>query len=538
MKTIYTDGRVFTGRLPLAEAFAVENGHFCAVGTDEELLAMRQEGDAVVSLEGRFVCPGFIDSHMHLLNFGNAMMQCDLASATGSVAELQQALRDFIRDHQLPEGAWVLGRGFNQDYFVPAAEIPTRAELDEVSTTHPVCIVRCCGHCLAVNTRALTLLGLDADTPVPAGGAIDKDEFGRLTGVFRDEAMSLVQARLPVPTLEEIKTRLRMAAMAFNAVGVTSCHTDDLCTLAGVPWQQVIQAYQELEREGKLTVRVYEQSQFTTPESLREFLDSGWNTGVGSEMFRIGPLKMLGDGSLGARTAYMRTPYADAPEERGIAIFTKERFREMIALARSRGMQTAIHVIGDGILDDVLDAYEAVLPGGDSDHRCGVVHVQITRQDQLERMQRLGLHSYVQTIFIDYDARIVHQRVGDALADTSYAFHTLREMGLHVSNGTDCPVERPDPLRGIQCAVTRQPLDGSLPPYRPEEAMSVEEALRSYTVEGAYASFEEEHKGQIRPGMMADFVILSDDPFRTEPSALARLKVLETVLGGRTVYRA
>jgi len=229
MKTIYLNGLVFTGSLPLKEAFAVENGYFLAVGTNEEISAFAEKEDIVRSLEGRFVCPGFNDSHMHLLNYGNALEQCDLSRCTGSVTELQQGLRTFLRDHLLPEGAWLRGRGWNQDYFSPATGMPTRFDLDAVSTDHPICIVRCCGHCLVVNTRALTLLGLDSSLPQVDGGSYDVDESGKLTGVFRDSAMSYVYTRLPAPTREDIKRMLRTAARELNRRGITSCHSDDLC---------------------------------------------------------------------------------------------------------------------------------------------------------------------------------------------------------------------------------------------------------------------------------------------------------------------
>lgn len=541
MRTIYTDGRVFTGDASLAEAFIVEDGRFVAVGTTAELLSAshRRKGDEVVSLGGRFVCPGFNDSHMHLLSLGNALELCSLSDATGSLAELQQALRDFAALHQLQEGEWLLGRGWNQDYFTPASDIPTRYDLDAVSTAHPICITRCCGHCLVVNSRALELLGIDEATPVPDGGTIDRDSAGHLTGVFRDTAMVLVQSRLPAPTREDLKRKILKGAQALSAVGVTSCQTDDFCSFENVSWQEVLAAYQELEAENKLTVRVYEQSQFTEPVGLQAFLDAGLTTGSGSEMFKIGPLKLLGDGSLGARTAYLSGTYADAPGEKGLAIFTQEQFNELISLAHCHGMQCAVHVIGDGILDRVLDAYAYAFSLSPArDHRSGVVHVQLTRPDQLQRMKELNLHAYVQTVFIDYDSRIVHARAGDELASTSYAFHTLHELGLHVSNGTDSPVEAPNPLRGLQCAVTRQPLDGSLPPYRPEEAMTVAEALRAYTIEGAYASFEEGFKGRIAPGMAADFVLLSGDPFETPAAQISQIQVLETFLGGRKIYAA
>ena len=195
MKTIYHGGQVFTGSLPLAQAFAVEDGRFLAAGTDAELLALRAEGDVLVDLAGRFVCPGFNASHMHLVNYGNLMNMCDLTgSATVSLAAVQSALRAFAASH--PEG-WIIGRGWNQDYFSPATDIPTRHDLDAVCADRPICITRCCGHCLVVNTCALDMLGIDASTPVPEGGAIDQAEDGSLTGVFRDTAMVMIQTRLP-----------------------------------------------------------------------------------------------------------------------------------------------------------------------------------------------------------------------------------------------------------------------------------------------------------------------------------------------------
>ena len=540
MKTIFYGGRVFTGALPLAEAFIVEDGRFVAAGASEEMLALHADGDAMVDLAGRFVCPGFNDSHMHLLNLGNTLEICDLTGpATSSLAALQQALRDFAAAHDLSGDTWLLGRGWNQDFFSPATGIPTRHDLDAVSAELPVCIVRCCGHSLVVNTRALELLGIDENTPVPEGGAIERDADGSLNGVFLDTAMVLVQSRFPVPTREDLKRRILASAAALNAVGVTSYHSDDLCAFENLSWREILAALQELAAEDTLTVRVYEQSQFVDTEGLQSFLDMGLTTGSGNEMFKIGPLKLVGDGSLGARSAYMSTSYADAPGEKGLAIFTQEQFNDMISLAHEHGMASAIHVIGDGILDWVLNAFDytfARKPRGNA--RSSLVHVQLTRPDQLQRIRELGLCANVQTIFLDYDSHIVHARAGEKLASTSYAFRTLKEMGVPVSNGTDCPVEYPNPMRGLQCAVTRQPLDGSLPPYRPEEAFTVEEALQIYTAAGAYASHEEHFKGQIKPGMAADFVILDGSPFDVPAGEIHKIKTLQTFLGGRCVYSA
>lgn len=532
MKTIYHNGRVFPGRLPLLQAFAVQDGRFLAAGTDGEILSLAEPGDVLQDLEGKFVCPGFNDSHMHLLNFGYSMELCDLAGAD-SLENLLARLEAF------PGREWILGRGWNQDLFSPATGMPTRRDLDRLTAEKPVCIVRCCGHCLAVNSRALALLGIDGNTPQVPGGSFDTDDAGEPTGIFRDNAMGLVLSRLPLPDREDMKRMLRNACKVLNGCGITSCQTDDLLAFEGVPWEEVLAAYRELEAAGELTVRITQQSQFTTPEGLGKFLQKGGNTGVGSDLFRIGPLKLLGDGSLGARTAFLSKDYADAPGQRGIAIFSQAEFDEMIGLAHRSGMQVAVHAIGDGILDRVLSAFEkAFADCPRQDHRSGIVHAQITRRDQLEKMKALGLHAWVQTVFLDYDSRIVRRRVGDALADTSYAFGTMAEMGISFSNGTDCPVEQPQPMRGIRCAVTRQCLDGSLPPYRPEEALTMEEALRSYTVSGARATFEEEKKGEIRPGMLADFAVLSGNPFACPPEELTGIRTEATFLEGRCVWHS
>lgn len=537
MKTLYVNGRVFAGQLPLQEAFAVEDDRFAAVGSDAEVLAQRGEGDAVIDLGGKFVCPGFNDSHMHLLNFGNAMSCCDLASHTASMEDMQEALRAYIRQRDIAPGQWVKGRGWNQDYFAGEKRIPTRQDLDAVSTEHPIGIVRCCGHAMVVNTAALRLLGLDGTQPQPDGGEYGVEADGYPNGIFCDNAMPMVLTRLPLPTRADIREMLRMACRAYNAVGVTSVHSDDLLAFEGVDWHEVMEAYKELDAAGELTVRVNEQSQFATVEGLKQFFAEGYNTGWQQGNLRVGPLKILGDGSLGARTALMSQGYADAPEEKGLAIYTQEQLDALISCAHKAGMQVAVHVIGDGILDRVLLAYEKAFAEQPRDnHRSGVIHVQLTRPEQLEKMAQMKLHAYVQSVFLDYDTRIVHARAGEKLASTSYAFRTLREMGMHVSNGTDCPVEKPDPMRGIQCAVTRQPIDGSLPPYNPGEAATLEEALRSYTAEGAWASFEEDVKGCIQPGMLADFVILSGNPFESAPEKLAAIRAVETYLGGAKVY--
>ena len=530
MKRIFTGGKIYTGDMPFVSAMAVEDGRFIYAGDDAGALALAGRDDEINDLQGRFVCAGFNDSHMHLLSYGLSLRRARLDQHTDSLSGLIAYFRDFARETGANERGWLVGRGWNQDLFTDETRMPDRWDLDQVSGDIPTLAVRCCGHCAVVNSRALEIMGVTRDTPAPPGGAIGMAD-GVPDGRFYDAAMDMIYSRIPDVDVEDVKKMILAAAKGFNACGVTSCQSDDYST----DWRMVDRAYRELIEEGLLTVRVYEQCNFHDAASLASFIAEGHVTGQGDAMFRHGPLKMVADGALGARTAYLSRPYSDDPSTRGLMLYTPEEMEEMISLAHNSGMQVAVHAIGDGCLDILLDAVEKALDASPrADHRHGVVHCQITRGDQLERMKRLGMHIYAQSIFLDYDSRIVRSRVGD-MADTSYSWKTLMNFGLTVSNGTDCPVERPDALRGIQCAVTRAPLAGG-EKYLPREAFTVREAIDSYTSAGAVASFEEKVKGKIAPGMLADFVILGGDPFSTPEGELARIPVMETWLGGERVW--
>lgn len=536
MRTIYRNGAVYTGELPLCRAFVVEDGRFICAGSDEDALAMKEPGDEVKDLKGRFVCAGFNDSHMHLLNYGNALGAADLSQHTQSLSGMKEYMREFIREQSPKPGTWVRGRGWNHDYFEDERRFPNRRDLDMISTEHPICLTRTCGHACVVNTMALRLAGITGNTSQVEGGLYEVDESGEPNGIFRENAMDLIYGCLPEPTKEDIKEMILAASKALNRYGVTSSQTDDLLVFNNVPYERVLEAYRELDAEGRMTVRVYEQSQFTTLDGLKAFVEKGYNTGWGNHWFKIGPLKMLGDGSLGARSAYLSQPYTDDGSTRGIPIFTRQQFEDMVEYADSQGMQVAIHAIGDGILDDILAAYEKALarhPG--KDHRHGIVHCQITRPDQLDTFAKLSLHAYFQSIFLDYDIHIVEERIGKERAASSYHFRTLYET-THASNGSDCPVELPDVMKGIQCAVTRTTVKDHVGPYLPEQALDIKQALDSFTAEGAYASFEENVKGRIAPGMLADFVILGANPFETSPEELARIPVEATYVDGVCRY--
>ena len=530
MKTIYYGGAVYTGDLPLVEAFVVEDGKFIFAGSNEEALAY--EGEKV-NLEGKFVCAGFNDSHMHMLNYGQALNVAPLYANTESLADVIACLKE-----QKPvRGGWIIGRGWNQDFFTDCHRMPNRWDLDQVSTEYPVLAGRACGHALVVNSKAIEILGITGDTPQVPGGQIVM-ENGQPNGVFMDNAMDMVYDAIAAPTREDLKDMLRLASKKLNSYGITSCQSDDYCVFAGVTWQDIMAAFRELEEAGELTVRVYEQSNFTNAQDLRAFVEAGHNTGVGTELFKTGPLKMLGDGALGARTAFLSRPYADDPSTCGLSVFTQEAFDEMIGYANSVGMQVAVHTIGDACLDRVLSALDKAMAANPrEDHRHGIVHCQITRGDQREKMAAMKLHIYAQSIFLDYDIQIVEPRVGPELASTSYSWKTLKNLGATVSNGTDCPVELPFALGGIQCAVTRKTMKGR-GPYLPHEAFTLQEALDSYTYWGAYSSFEEKVKGRIEAGMMADFVVLGENPFEVAVDAIKDIPVCATYLGGKQVYKA
>lgn len=537
MRTVFLNGKIYTGTLPLAEAFVIEDGAFLYVGSSAGANAFAGINAACVDLKGQFVCAGFNDSHMHVLHYGQVLSSPRLNEHTHSLEDMLCCLKNYLNSPLYMEGTWLVGHGWNQDYFSDVSREPNRWDLDRVSSEIPVVAVRCCGHSMAVNSKVLSLMHITSETPQPEGGRIGF-EGAEPNGLFYDNAMELVYDCIPAPSKEALKQMILLAGKTLNSYGVTSCHSDDYQVFKNVPWQMVNEAFQELEASGDLSVRVYEQSNFTSLSSLKEFINAGNKTRTGSEMFRIGPLKLVGDGSLGARTAYLSSPYSDDPSVLGFPLFSKQELKELVEYAHINGMQIAVHEIGDAGVDDYLASLESAFAiYSVQDHRHGLVHCQITRPDQLQKIEQLGLHIYVQPIFLDYDNRIVEARVGEARASSSYSWKTLRDKGLSVSFGTDCPVELPNALGCIQCSVTRKTLDGTVGPYLPGEAFSIQEAIDAYTIASAEASFEENKKGRIQPGYYADFVVLSENLFDIPQSEIQNVAVEQVYLAGKQVYQ-
>ncbi len=535
MDLIIHNGKIVTmdPKLPEATWVLIKDGKISEVGKTGDPLKFKNPETKIIDLEGKLMLPGFNDSHMHLLNYGASLVKCNLIN-TPSLDELINKMKHFIKEKSFQKGHWVEGRGWNHDQFTEK-RFPSKYDLDKISTDYPIIATRACGHVTVVNSKALELAGITKDTPQIEGGHFDLDEHGEPTGVFREKALNLILEKIPEPSVEDIKDLLLMASEKVLAQGITSVQSDDFEAMPGKDYLKVIEAYKQLAAEKKLPIRVYQQCLLPTVDKLNSFLEKGFNTGVGDDWYKMGPLKVLADGSLGARTAYLSKPYADDPTTQGISIYTQEQLDELIKKAHDSKMQVAIHCIGDGIMYMAFESYEkAQRDNPRKDHRHSIIHCQITDETLLDKYRDQGVVAHIQPIFIDYDLHIVEARVGKELASTSYNWKSMLDRGVHVACGSDSPVETLNVLQGIYCAVTRKDLKGYPEEgWLPDQKLTVEEAVHGYTLGAAYASFEENIKGSITTGKLADFVILSEDIFGIEPDRIKDVKVLQTIVGGK-----
>lgn len=531
MNTIIHNAKIYVRKGEFAQAMLIRDGIVQALGTDRGILAAAPADCVLYDAGGRTVVPGFNDSHMHLQSVGQLMQSVQLLGC-GSVTQMQQAVRDYIETRKPAPGTVIHGMGWNQDYFAEG-RLPTRFDLDAVTTEYPVILERACGHILVCNTAAMEAAGITADTAPNEGGAFDFDENGALTGIFRENACGQILCIRPQETVETVASALRAAMDYAASCGITSVQTMDLRPGA---WRTTLEAYDRLQGENP-TLRVYHQCNFQEPQGFEEFTAAGFRTGVGTPFNRIGPLKMFVDGSLGARTAAMRQPYHDDPATRGLPTMTTEQLDEMLAAARKHNCQVVIHAIGDGAIEMVLDGYDKLIADGQNPLRLGIVHCQITDEALLQRFAEKDILALVQPIFLHYDMTVLEDRVGKTLASTSYAFETLRKLGVHESFGTDSPVEDMNALHNLYCAVTRKNLSGGPDGgFYPAERMDVSDALDAYTVGSAYVSFEETVKGRLQPGYYADLAVLSEDIFTIAPERIKDVTVLATMVDGRFVY--
>ncbi|MFN3597820.1 MAG: amidohydrolase, partial [Rubricoccaceae bacterium] len=531
VRYVATGGLVYTvdEPLPRAEAFAVEDGRFVWVGSDTEAAA-RYPAWPRLDLAGRTVVPGLIDAHAHLTNLGHALLSADLAGAS-SKAETLARLRAF--EAGLPPGAWLTGRGWDQNVWAEAdGAFPTRHDLDAAFPERPVWLVRIDGHAAWGNTAALRAAGLDPEAPAPAapaGGAILTDAAGRPTGVFIDAAMPLVGAAVPARSAEEEDEALTRALRETARHGLTGVHEAGL-SLADVA------RYRRFIAEGRFPLRLYGMA--GGDGDVLAALCAGGPIVDPSGRLAVRALKLYADGALGSRGAALLDDYHDDPGNRGLFLTAPETLRTLATRAMRCGVQVNTHAIGDAGGRAVLEAYEHALTetgGGPGRHR--IEHAQVLDLDDLPRLARLGLIASVQPTHATSDMGWAEARVGPERIRGAYAWRRLVDSGARLALGSDFPVERVSPLLGFYAAVTRQDADG-----RPaggwygNQVLTRAEALRGFTLDAAYAAFMEDEVGSITPGKRADFVILSDDLMTVPPERLLAIEVVATYLDGAPIF--
>ncbi|PLX33240.1 MAG: amidohydrolase [Clostridiales bacterium] len=519
-----------------AEAFAVKAGKFVKVGTNKDVLELKDDNTEVIDLKGKTVVPGFNEAHMHLLNSGYNMHKIDLNGAK-SIKEVIERSKKYISMKKPQPGEWILGFGWNQMLFEEKRNL-TRNDLDQISTDNPICFIRVCVHSAATNSKAIEIAGITKDTPQPVGGKFYRDENGEPTGIFSETARYMIYDMIPDAGVNEIKEMIMDAAKVASGYGVTSVQTDDFEAMPGKDWRKVLKAYSELVEEGILPVRIYEQCLLPDMGRLKEFLDEGYKTGQGDEYFKIGPLKLLTDGSLGARTAYLSEPYADDPSTSGIYVFSQDELDELACAAHEGGLQLVFHAIGDGAMRQCFKAFEkAQNHKFKEDPRFGIIHLQITDEFLLEEFKRQNVVAYAEPICLNNDIHMAEDRVGKERAKVSYNYRTLFDSGVHVSISSDWPVDSVNPMKNIYVGVTRKDYDGYPEGgWNPEQRLTIEQALYGFTMGSAYASFEEELKGSVEDGKLADFVVLSEDILEIEPDKIQDIEVEMTFMGGKLVY--
>lgn len=513
---------------PAARAVAVMGERIRAVGSTEEVRCWVGPKTEVLDLGGRLVLPGFNDAHVHFYTGGRNLASVQLRDAR-SREEFRERLRAFAA--RQPRGRWILGGDWDHENWRPAA-LPERGWIDDVTPEHPVFVNRLDGHMALANSLALRLAGITREMPDPPGGAIVRDERGEPTGVLKDAAMARVARVIPPPGERELAEAIRAALRHAAENGVTSVQD-----MSASP--EILGVYQELRRRGELTVRVYAVQPLAAWERLARV---GVRAGFGDARLKIGGLKAFADGSLGSTTALFFAPYADAPGTAGLAaddMIPEEKLRKRVAGADRAGLQVMVHAIGDRANQTVLRLFEAVgKENGARDRRFRIEHAQHLRAEEIPLFGKLGVVASMQPYHAIDDGRWAEDRIGAERARGSYAFRSLLDSGAVLAFGSDWYVAPLEPLMGIYAAVTRATLDGKRPEgWIPEQKIGVGEAIRAFTMGSAYASFEEDEKGSIEPGKLADMVVLSDDILSIAPEAIAKARVEITIFNGKVIYR-
>lgn len=522
-KTVLFNGRIHTmdARLPIAEAVAICEGAFVAVGCNEEVLNFGGADVERINLEGRTVVPGWIDSHIHFLGFALGLERVDLEGVR-SLAACVESVRE--RVERTEPGGWIVGRGWNYNRW-PEGRFPRKEDLDPMSPAHPVVLSSKDGHLLWVNSKALEIAGIDRNTPDPPGGQIERDGSGAPTGLMKEHAGELIWKVVPSPSEAACLEALRRALPIALSKGLTGLHVPE----GRESWS----AFQRLREEGELTLRVL---LMIPAHGLDDAIRLGVRSGFGDAWLRIGPVKLFVDGALGGQTAAMIAPYEGDPSNSGILTMTEEELAEVVAKASAAGINVAVHAIGDRAVQMVLDAVEA------SQHvirarglRPRIEHAQLLRACDFGRLAELRVIASMQPIHATSDWRTADRHWG-ARGKWAYAWRSVLRAGGRVAFGSDGPVETLDPLKGIYAAATRREENGAPEGgWVPEQCLTVEEAVRAYTMGAAFAAGEESIKGRIAVGKVADLVVLSEDIFSGPLERILETKVEMTMVGGEIV---
>ena len=518
-------------RAPLAQAVAVAQGRILAVGESEDVLHLAAAGTEKIDLGGRLVVPGFVDTHIHFYEWALKRRDLQLDDLTCLEALLER-VRLAARDRR--PGQWILGQGWNEtDWTAP--RMPTRETLDGVAPDHPVLLWRCDLHLAVANTAALTLAGIDADTPDPPEGRVERGGGGEPTGVLRELAINLVRQVVAVPEKERVMEAFEGATGALHRRGVTGIH--DIRLMGDQDGARAFQTFQRLDRDGRLDLRCW----VTLPgHQLDSIIGLGLRTGFGNERLRIGHVKFFSDGGMGARTAWMIDPYLDAAC--GMPLTDMAALARDIDRADDAGLSVMVHAVGDRANRELVDIFEALesrrarsgSPSPPIPHR--IEHVQMIRPEDADRLERLNLALCVTPANMVLDMNLIDSAVGEK-GKWSYAFRRLLDTGAPVMFSSDCPVCDPDPLLGIHAAVTRQRADGTPEEgWYPDSRVTVAEALNAYTSTPA-SVHNTTDVGSIAPNKKADLAVLSENMLTQPPSRIPHVKVDLTLFDGRIVHR-
>jgi predicted amidohydrolase YtcJ len=518
---------------PRAEALAVKGNTIVAVGSVKEIHAhIDKQKTKVIDLQGKLALPGFIDSHVHFVYGGHALMAISLNGVT-SIEEIQRRVQEKVKSKN--EGEWITGGGWDQE-ILPGKKWPTKELLDDVAPNNPIELSRICGHCTLVNSYVLRISGITKDTPNPPAGVIVKDPVtGEPTGILHEKAMDLIkQPQLSDQESHDLDKQAVILAMKEAAgYGVTSVH--DLDGKIGI--------FKELLDEGALTVRVYAGVELTSsPQELEEYKVWKQKLTDNGHLLRFGVIKGFIDGSLGSSSAWLAEPYVNNPSTSGIPIMTQEELNNMVALSDKENFQVGIHAIGDKGVNVVLNAFEeAAKRDGQRDARHRIEHATVILPEDILRFDALGVIGSVQPVFGPSYGQTIQSffedRLGKERSKNTNIWRTLAQAKARLAFGTDWPVESLNPMEGIYSAVSRKSIsDKAGAAWLPGESLSVEKAVEFYTLGSAYASFEEDIKGSLQKGKLADIVVLSKDIFTIPEEELLNTEVVYTILGGKIIY--